>query len=41
MRRMWVFAVIVVVTSCRPTRECRGTITGPEFHKDTVQLRCR
>jgi hypothetical protein len=41
MRRMLVVLAVLVFTACRATRECRGTITGPEFHKDTVQLRCR
>lgn len=40
-RTLVILALIAFATSCRPARECKGLITGPEFHRDTVTLRCK
>jgi hypothetical protein len=36
-----IVVLLLLLASCRPARECRGTITGPEMHRDTVTLRCK
>lgn len=32
---------LLALSACRPARECKGLITGPEYHRDTVTLKCR
>lgn len=40
-RLLFGLAVSLAMTACRPVKECKGLITGPEYHRDTVTLKCK